>query len=162
VDPFVEISFVSRAVMTLCAGWDLQFASALLGRPSVTLNGTDPFRLYPVHPKSVFLLRTAIEPGTGRELTWEEQLTDSYFRNLRHHGHREHAAADVTSAVAEVLDESDGVSQGESQPQADVRARVAAAGARLAESSRYVATWGPDRGFLGDGRLAQVQAGRRP
>src|SRR5688572_16027940 len=160
VEPMVELSLVSRAALTLCGGWDLQFASALFGRPSVTLNGTDPFRLYPVRAKSVYLLRSAIELSTGRELSWEEQLTEQYFRNLRHHGHREHAAAEVTSAVAELLDEVDGVEPGESPSQGAFRARVSEAGARLAASSRYVATWGPDDGFLGDGRLAQVQAGR--
>jgi hypothetical protein len=159
-DPIVEWSLVSRADLMLCGGWDLQFAGALLGRPTVTLNATDPFRLYPVRANGAYLLRTAIDLSTGRELSLDEQLTDSYFRNLRHHGHREHAADEIAAAVAEVLGEAGGGARSESQAQAAVRVRLSDAGVRLAVSSRYVAAWGPDRGFLGDGRLAQVQAGR--
>jgi hypothetical protein len=49
---------------------------------------------------------------------------------------------------------------GETEAQARYRARVTAAGGALASTVRYVATWGPDHGFLGDGRLARVQAAR--
>lgn len=159
VEPLVTLALVERARLTICAGWDLQCATTLFGRPSVTLNGTEPFRLYPVKPNGVFLLRTALDTSSGRELPFEERLTESYFRNLRHHAYREHNADDITAAVAEVLDESE-TATAESAAQAAVRDRLTAAGVRLASSARHVATWGSDEGFLGDGRLARIQAGR--
>jgi len=42
--------------------------------------------------------------------------------------------------------------------QAEFRARLTDAAAALAPTIPYVAEWGADRGFMGDGRLARVQA----
>jgi hypothetical protein len=73
----------------IAGGWDLQFISYLVDRPSLTLNGVDPFRLYPVRANGVYLTRTAVDLATGRDLTVDELMTEEYFRQLRHHGHRE-------------------------------------------------------------------------
>ena len=40
------------------------------------------------------------------------------------------------------------------------RARVVEAGAALAAVSPHVVEWGPDAGFIGDGRLVRFQADR--
>jgi hypothetical protein len=156
----LELFLAARAQFVIASGWDLQFVSYLVNRPSLTLNGIDPFRLYPLRTDGLYLLRTSIDLATGRDLAVGDLLTEEYFRNLRHHGHREHAAADVTAAVQEMLEGMSG-GWGDTEAQARYRARVVAAGGELAPTVRYVATWGPDHGFLGDGRLARVQAARQ-
>lgn len=156
----LDLFLVSQARFVVCAGAELQRLSDLLDRPSLTLNGTDPFTLYPVRPRSLYLLRTAVDLETGRDLTPADTLSQSYFRNQRHHGHREHAAADVTAAVEEMLElTADG--SDETQAQSAYRARLVAAAGNLGRSVRQVAVYGPDEGFLGDGRLARVQAERQ-
>jgi hypothetical protein len=160
VGPALELLLVSRARLVICGGWDLQFVCSLLDRPSVTLNATEPFRPYPVRANGVYLLRTAIDLATGSELPLEHRLRDAYFRNLRHHGNREHTAADVAAAVSEVLEGGDAGPGHGTDAQARYRSLLTAAGERLAATVRHVAMWGPDRGFLGEGRLARVQAER--
>jgi len=46
----------------------------------------------------------------------------------------------------------------ESDGQSRFRERAAAAGAALAPLVPAVAAWAPEDGFLGDGRLARIQA----
>jgi hypothetical protein len=48
----------------------------------------------------------------------------------------------------------------ESVGQSRFRERVVEAGTALAAVSAHVAEWGPDEGFIGDGRLVQFQADR--
>ena len=56
----------------------------------------------------------------------------------------------------------DGLAHGwdEQASQTTFRHDVVAAGAALAPGLPYVAKWGPDEGFIGDGRLARCQAER--
>jgi putative glycosyltransferase (TIGR04372 family) len=152
--PLLELFIVSCARFVVGGGSDLQFVSYLVNTPSLTVNGSDPFTLYPVRSAGLYLLRAAIDLESGRELGLHDMLAEAYFRNLRHYGHREHASSDVTAAVVEMLE---GIEGGwcETDAQSRYRVRLGAAAARLAP-----ATWGPDAGFLGDGRLARVQAER--
>jgi hypothetical protein len=76
---------------------------------------------------------------------------------MRNCGWRDNTAREVVDAVREM---HEGIARGwtESESQVQFRSRVVAAGTALADSVPYVAQWGPDTGFVGDGRLARVQA----
>jgi hypothetical protein len=62
--------------------------------------------------------------------------------------------------LASVREMHDGVSVGwrDSERQAQCRRLVEALGDRLSTDVPLAAAWGPDGGFLGDGRLAAWQA----
>src|SRR5690606_38253244 len=103
--------------------------------------------------------KTAIALDTGRELPPLEMLSEPYFRNLRNCGYRACAAGDVLAVVREMY-ERRRPGWREHDAQTAFRARVVAAGEELAPRVARAAAWGPDGGFIGEGRLARVQAER--
>ena len=80
-------------------------------------------------------------------------------RTRRNYGFRSAAAGQVLAAVREMHDGVTG-GFGDTASQAAFRRRVEAAGAAMAAQVPFVAEWGPDEGFIGDGRLARWQADR--
>jgi hypothetical protein len=141
----------------ICATDDIQQLAYLTNTPSLMVNATDVFSAYPVRGDGLFLLRAAVDLESGAVLPIGDRLSEGYFRNVRNVGFRDHTAGELTAAVEEMLA---GVEQGwqESEGQARFRARAVAAGAALAPLVPSVAAWAPDDGFLGDGRLARIQA----
>jgi len=161
VDPacsLLDVYLLSTARFVICASVDLQHVACLTNTPSLLLNAPDPFIGYPVRGDGVFTLPTVIDLDDGRELTRPELLTEVFFRNVRNCGVRGNTPLEVRRAVEEM---HDGVTSGwrDSEGQARFRSRVVEAGTVLAARVRHVAQWGPDRGFIGDGRLARFQAG---
>jgi hypothetical protein len=153
----LDVVVVARSRFTICGSVDLQHIACLAGTPSLLLNARDPFKGYPVRTDGLYTIRRVIDLDDGRVLTLSDLLTESHFRNLRNCGYRSNTAADIRQAVEEM---HDGVSRGwrDSEGQARFRARVVEAGSDLAARVKYVAEWGPDTGFIGDGRLARFQA----
>jgi putative glycosyltransferase (TIGR04372 family) len=137
----------------------LQQLAYLTNTPSLTIDAADPFTLYPIRSNGLLLLATAVDLGSGRELPVDEWLTEAYFRNRRNYGYRGVAAEELLDAIQEM---QEGVARGWSDTEAQrrFRIRVVEAGRALAPVTAAVAEWGPDDGFIGDGRLARVQAAR--
>jgi hypothetical protein len=126
----------------VCTSRDMQQLAYLTNTPTLTVNATDVFAAYPVRADGLFLLRTPIDLETGQALPLAS-LLERDVGNERHVGFRDHALAELTAAVEEMVE---GVEHGwqESASQAQFRERAVAASS--------------DDGFLGDGRLARVQA----
>ena len=137
----------------------LQQLAYLTNTPSLTIDAADPFTLYPIRSNGLLLLATAVDLGSGRELPIDEWLTEAYFRNRRNCGYRGVAADELLDAIQEM---QEGVAHGwpDTDAQRRFRIRVVEAGSALAPVTAAVAEWGPDDGFIGDGRLARVQAAR--
>ena len=148
---------LQSARVVVCDGLAVQRAAALANRPSLLVGATDVFAGYPVRVHGLYLLRRAVDLDTGRDIPLAERLTDGYYRNLRNCGFRRVVASEVLAAVREL---HDGVCGGwqDTAAQARFRTRVTEAGVALASRVASVAEWGPDDGFLGDGRLARCQA----
>ena len=153
----LDVFVLLQARFVVCGSTALQHVAYLTNTPALTLNATDPFSAYPVREDGLYTLSTVIDLDTARTLTTSDVLSSAYFRNMRNCGWRDNTAHEILEAVREM---HDGVAGGwtESEAQVGFRSRVVAAGAALAESVPYVAQWGPDHGFGGDGRLARVQA----
>jgi hypothetical protein len=153
----LDVYVLSTARFVICAAVDLQHVACLTNTPSLLLNAPDPFIGYPVRGDGVFTLPTVINLDDGRELMRSELLTEAYFRNVRNCGFRANTPLEVRRAVEEM---HDGVMHGwrDSSGQARFRSHVVEAGTALAARVRHVAECGPDRGFIGDGRLARFQA----
>lgn len=157
--PLLDVFLLLTSVFLVCDSADAQRMAYLTTTPTLTINATDAFTFYPVRADGVFLMRAAVDLDTGRTLAPAEMLSETFYRNARNYGFLEHAGADVRAAVDEMVD---GVRNGwrDTRAQAEYRARVAAAGEALAGRVGHVAKWGPDGSFIGDGRLARVQAER--
>ncbi|HEY6359550.1 MAG TPA: hypothetical protein VIX63_00530, partial [Vicinamibacterales bacterium] len=86
-------------------------------------------------------------------------LSERYYRNLRNYGFLDTPAAEILAAVRE-MHESQRDGWCETEAQARFRTRATEAATALAARVPQLAAWGADGGFLGDGRLAGVQAER--
>jgi len=155
----IEMFALSVAAFALCGSIETQHLAYLTDTPSLTINARDPFSAYPLRANCRFTLRTAIDLDTGRVLGIDELLTDRYFRNLRNCGYRDNTADELIDAVAEIRA---GLGGGwtETQSQARFRSRVAEASLTLEPAFPFVAEWGADEGFIGDGALVRFQADR--
>ena len=153
----LRLFVLCAARFVVCTSRDLQQLAYLTNTPSLAVNATDVFSAYPVRRDGVFLLRTALDLESGEVISPDERLSEGYYRNLRNVGYREHALGEMTAAVEEMID---GVEHGwqESHGQSRFRDRAVAAGVALAPLVPAVAAWAPEDGFIGDGRLARVQA----
>lgn len=160
--PAVEVLVLLISEFVVCGDSGLHGVSYLTNTPCLTVNATDPFSTYPVRPDGLYMLKRVVDLDTGRTLTLRELLSEVYFRNLRkptRYGYRDNSSEEIVEAVKEM---QAGLRHGweESESQTRYRALVARAGAALAQQVRYVAKWGPDRGFIGDGRIAKFYADR--
>jgi len=155
--PEIELYVLLTAAFVVCDTDDVQHTTYLTGRPCLRLNAIEPFSAYPVRRDGLFTLATAVELASGRALPLDELHGEAYLKHLDRYAHRPHDARQVVAAVSEMIE---GVRRGwtEDRAQADYRSRVIEAGRLLHPSLPLVRRWGTDDGFLGDGRLARVQA----
>ena len=155
----LEKYLLASSAFVVCNSVDLQHAAYVTDTPSLLLDARDPFSAYPIRPNGVFTLATVVDLDTGRVLGLSDLLTPQYFRNTRNCGYRPTRGAEMASAVSEMID---GVRHGwgESDAQTRCRRAIAEAGTALAPQVRDVVEWNAAGGFVGDGRLARVQAER--
>ena len=157
----LEAHLLLASAFVICGSAELQWAAARAGTPSLRVDARDPFTAYPVRHDGLFTLATVVDLDTGRQLPIAELLTERYFRHARNCGYRPTSAGDVTAAVREMLD---GVRGGwrDTDAQARFRRLVTGAGVALGRRVRHIVEWDAARGFVGDGRLARVQAEQAP
>lgn len=155
----VDRIVIQKASFVVCDSGERQQAAVLANTPSLRLNAREPFSAYPVRGNDIFTLADIVDLDSGRVLLMSELLSESYLRHVRNYGVRPNRAEQVLAAVQEI---HEGVTAGwrEDANQMRVRDRVTEAGVSLASRVPLVAAWGPDEGFLGDGRLARCQAGQ--
>lgn len=152
-----ELAMLVRAAFLICDSLEMQHAAYLTNTPTLLLNARDPIRAYPVREDGLYTLGAAIDLDTGRALTLDDLFEEDHYRSGRHLGYRDATPAGVLASVQEM---HEGVTSGwrDAPSQARFRQRVVAAGEALAPRVPGVAAWGPDEGFIGDGRLARWQA----
>lgn len=143
----------------VCTSLTAQRVAYLTNTPCLTLDVADPVAGYPIRDDGIYLLATAIDLGSGTKLGLDQMLGERYLRDASRFGHRRNTAAEILLAVREMRS---GLEYGwrESGSQARYRELVAEAGEAAASQVPRLAAWGPQRGFMGDGRLALVQADR--
>lgn len=154
--PLLDLWVLLNARFLVCQSADLQHAGYLTNTPTLRCNARDPFAAYPVRADGLLLLARAVDLDSGRVLGLDERLSEDYFNQLRNIGHASGSADEVAAATRE-MHESLLPGSRDADGQIDFRARLTDAAAALAPAVPYVAEWGADRGFMGDGRLARVQ-----
>ena len=159
VSLLIQLFLLSTSRFVVSGAAAMQQLSYLTNTASLVVNVADPFGAYPIRANGLFMLKTPIDLDTGRVLAIDDLLTERYFQNLRNYGYRENTAGELTAAIEEM---HAGLQNGwsDTTSQARFRSRVVDTGTALAAAVPHVAEWGPDEGFIGDGRLARVQAER--
>ena len=153
----LEFFVLQSARFVVCESNDLQQAAYLTSTPTLTLNARDPISRYPVRRDGIFTLSRATDLDSGRVISLHERLGDWFFLNDRNVGHTPNAPETVVEAVREM---HEGISAAwhDTAEQLAFRAAVTQSAGALAATVPLVADWGADDGFVGDGRLARVQA----
>jgi hypothetical protein len=154
-----QTALLARARFAVVGSLEWQRRAYATDTPTLFIDAKEPFAPYPIQPHGSLLLATAVDLDSGRALSVDEQLSDVGNRHRRNLGYRR---APVTDVLAALHEQHEVVARGamEHGAQRRVRDRLVALGRVLAAEVPYLAEWGPDDGFLGDGRLAQVQAER--
>jgi putative glycosyltransferase (TIGR04372 family) len=160
--PAVEVLVLLMSEFVVCGDSGVHAVSDLTNTPRLTVNATEPISCYPVRSDGLYILKKVIDLSSGRTLTLTELLSEEYFRNLRHprrYGYRDNTSREIAEAVGEI---QQSLRHGwhDSDSQTRYRGLIAEAGTSLGRRIRYVAKWGPDGGFIGDGRLARFLADR--
>ena len=153
----LEFFVLQSARFVVCESIDLQHAAYLTSTPTLTLNARDPISRYPVRRDGVFTLTRATDLDSGRVIPLHERLGDWCFLNDRNVGHTPNAPETVMEAVRE-MHEGSSAAWHDSAEQAAFRAAVVQSAETLLATVPLLADWGADDGFVGDGRLARVQA----
>jgi len=168
--PLLQMSLLATSAFVVCESVDVQQLAYFTNTPSLLINAKEPFMPYPVAANGLYVLATAIELERVQQIDIETMFTEPYFRDLRKReargrrrgsfGYRDNTADEVVEAIRELQAGLASNWTDESDSQRRFRARVVEAGAALAEVSPHVVEWGPDTGFIGDGRLVRFQADR--
>ena len=130
----------------------------LTNTPCLWVNGTDPVTSYPIRADAMYLLKRVRDRRTRRFLTLEDRLQHDYIEHFRHTQRNEYFdnTPDEILAAAKEMEALVHERTPLTAQQSAFRERVTAAGVHFADRLAYVRKWGPDEGFLGDGRMAQV------
>jgi putative glycosyltransferase (TIGR04372 family) len=158
--PALEVLALLRSEFLVCGDAGPHAVSYLTNTPCVIVNASEPVGSFPVRSTGIYIFKKAIDLDTGRQLTLPEMLSHEHYRNLRNtgvFGYRDNTSREIADAVSEMRA---GLAHGwtETDGQRRYRELVTDAGIHLAERVRYMHKWGPDEGFLGDGRLADSYA----
>jgi putative glycosyltransferase (TIGR04372 family) len=177
--PLLELHLLLECEFLVCESAEMQHLAYLTNSPCALINAADAIVPYPIRANGLFTLTSPVDLDTGELLGPGDFLSERYYRNLRNYGFRNTPSPEILAAVREMHEGlRDGWRESEAQTRFRTRATEAATAlvslrrvqkdpaydrvAHLAAYDRlsHPAAWGADDGFLGDGRLAGVQAER--
>jgi putative glycosyltransferase (TIGR04372 family) len=129
----------------------------LTNTPIVTVNGTDPIGGYPIRRDGLHILKGVFDRFSGRRLPLRELFEEEFLGNLRNT--KRYVFVDNTPAeIAALIDEMHEWIEGrhaETEAQIHYRAMATETSVAVRDRQVYVRKHGPDRGFLGDGRIGR-------
>lgn len=153
----IHVGVLLASRFCIAASPDTQRLAYLTNTPCLAIDTTDPIEQYPVRGDGLYLMATPVSLESGHVLPLTAALADAVLRRRERIGWRPAPAPDVAAAVREM---ENGVARGwtETAAQGQWRTRLEAV---LHAGGRPIASGvaGPPP-FVGDGRLAQVQAER--
>jgi hypothetical protein len=122
------------------------------------VNVTEPIAIYPIRAPGLFVPKTIIDRRTGAPVPLLGQLTQEYqglMRDQRRYSYLDTPADAITDATLEMHDWVKG-NWVESDDQRDYHTAIITTAPQLREMNAHVRKWGPDEGFLGEGRIAKA------
>lgn len=156
-DTLLEVHCLLRSRLLIAGEAGPSGASYLTNTPLLTVNATDPISSYPIRRHGLMLLKRVRDRQSGRFLHLDDLIANDYatdLRNTTRYQYFDNTPEEIRDAVVEMLDDLDHP-RDDTPAQAAFRVRVIAACTALGPFHAYVRKWGPEDGFLGDGRLAQ-------
>ena len=160
----LEIYCLLRSDLLIAGESGLLGITAVTNTPFLCVNVTEPISAYPVRAPGLFLPKAVVDKRDGRRLTQLDLLTADYQRYFRDHKrylYIDNSPADIREATCEMLDWLGGT-RTESPAQRRYHDAIVSAAARLRRRFTYARKWGLHRGFLGDGRIAQIAVEEPP
>jgi putative glycosyltransferase (TIGR04372 family) len=158
-DPLLDLYCLFRSRFILCGESGPYSVSFLTNTPLLAVNCTDPIGAFPVRADGIYLLKTAVERASGQALTGSALVSRERLESLRDptkYEFIENTPEQILDAVEEMLELLDHATP-ESPAQTWYRELVTAA-AQATQDLNYVRKHGPDRGYMGYGRLARSLA----
>jgi putative glycosyltransferase (TIGR04372 family) len=134
--------------------------SYLTNTPVAIVNSTCPVGGYPIRRDGFYMLKRVVDRVTRQPLSLRDMLTLDYLNSVRDPTkfiYLDNTPDEILRATKEMLEWCDGAYQ-EVGPQVAFREYATDVAVSLRDKVRYVAKHGPDRGFLGEGRLFRFVA----
>jgi putative glycosyltransferase (TIGR04372 family) len=160
-DPLLELYCLFRSRFIVCGESGPYSVSFLTNTPLLAVNCTDPIGAFPIRPDGIYLLKRVVDRATGRTLMGSAVVARERLESLRDPmkvEFVENTPEEILDAVEEMVELLDRGTP-ESPAQTWYRELVTAA-AQASQDLNYVRKHGPDRGYMGTGRLARSQAQR--
>jgi putative glycosyltransferase (TIGR04372 family) len=154
----LEIYCLLRSDFILAGESGLAGVSYLTNTPIVLVNVTEPIAIYPIRAPGLFVPKTIIDRRTGKPVPLLGQIAQDYqdrMRDQRRYLYIDTPPEAIAEAALEMLDWVKG-RWTESEAQREYHTAITTAAPALRLSNAYVRKWGPDEGFLGDGRIARA------
>ena len=162
--PLLDVYVLLRSAFLLAGESGPSVFTLLTNTPTLTVNATDPISSFPIRRDWLFMLKRVIDLKTGDTLTLSDMLGERYLEALRDTYRFRYVAntsqeiRDAVEEMLEFLESPPPESAGQSQFRDDVTRQSVDLGTR----HKYIRKWAADRGFLGDGRVAQCYLDRTP
>ena len=151
----VELHAMLQSSFIMCGESGPFSVSYLTNTPMAVVNATCPVGGYPLRRDGFCVLKKVVDRASGRQLRLRDLIHEDYLSHVRdvtRYHYEDNTPEEVTAAASEMLEWLEGSYQ-ETASQAEVRRMATEMGVKLGESVQYVRKHGPDRGFLGEGRM---------
>ena len=134
----------------------------LTNTPSVVVNSANPIGSYPVRRGNLQILKHVVDGSSGRTLSLAESLTEGYLLNMRDSTRYEYIDDDDDEILQAVLEMEKNLANGpqDTPAQQAYHGLLCKAATELRDRVPYIGRYGPDNGFMGDGRIASFFAER--
>lgn len=150
-----ELVCMFRSRFLICGESGPLNVSYLTNTPVAIVNSTCPIGGYPIRRDGFYMLKRVVNRATRQPLSLREMLTVDYLNSVRdptRYIYLDNSPDEILRATKEMLEWCDG-HYVETERQIAFRAYATEVAVALRDTVRYVAKHGPDRGFLGEGRL---------
>jgi putative glycosyltransferase (TIGR04372 family) len=155
-----ELVCMFRSRFLICGESGPLNVSYLTNTPVAIVNSTCPVGGYPIRRDGFYMLKRVVDRVTRQPLSLRDMLTLDYLNSVRDPTkfiYLDNTPDEILRATKEMLEWCDGAYQ-EVGPQVAFREYATDVAVSLRDKVRYVAKHGPDRGFLGEGRLFRFVA----
>lgn len=154
----LEIYCLLRSELILTGESGIAGLGYLTNVPMIVVNVTEPISSYPIRAPGLFIPKTIIDRHSASQLPLRAQFEQKYlsrFRDQKRYFYVETPPDAIVAAAIEMLEWVKG-RWVESREQREYHDAITAAAALLRRENAHVRRWGPDAGFLGDGRIARA------
>ncbi len=155
--PLAELYCMLHSDFLICGESGPLSVAYLTNTPVVTVNGTDPIGGYPIRADGFSILKGVLDRFSGRRLSLRELFEEEHLDNLRNTKrfvYVDNTPEEIVQLVDEMLEWLGG-RHVETERQAAYRAMATETSVAVRDRQVYVRKHGPDRGFLGDGRIGR-------